>query len=155
VKRADNRSDCPVNYAVETLGDSWSLLIVRDMVTVGKRTFGEFLESDERIGTSVLAQRLVALEAAGVLTKRADEADRRRTVYLLTPAGEALIPVIYDLNVWGTATNASTDSHPAWYEAMRLPRDTVVGAWQRAVAAGSSFYFGPHSVVSTLGLIAA
>ena len=70
MKRADERSDCPVNYGAQTFGDSWSLLILRDMVTVGKRTFGEFHESDERIGTSALTQRLVELEVRGVIKRQ-------------------------------------------------------------------------------------
>ena len=43
MKRTDRKSHCPVNFALETVGDPWSLLIVRDIVFHGKHTFGEFL----------------------------------------------------------------------------------------------------------------
>jgi DNA-binding HxlR family transcriptional regulator len=152
VKRADNRSDCPVNFGVEVFGDSWSLLIVRDMVTVGKRTFGEFLQSDERIGSSVLAARLAALESNGIIIRASDDADGRKVIYSPTAAGRSALPLIYELQVWGTMTNPATDSHPAWYEAMALPRETVMSAWRSAIDAGDSFYFGERSVVRGLGL---
>ena len=55
MKRTDRKSHCPVNFALETVGDPWSLLVVRDIVFHGKHAFGEFLASEERITTSVLA----------------------------------------------------------------------------------------------------
>lgn len=152
MKRANERSDCPVNYGVETFGDSWSLLILRDMVTAGKRTFGEFLESDERIGTSVLAQRLVELEARGIIQRHPDSRDRRKAIYSPTPSGVAAIPLIYELNKWGSTANDRTNSHPAMNAALTLERGAVVAAWQHAATAGDSFYFGENSVVKQLGL---
>ena len=152
VKRANERSDCPVNYGVETFGDSWSLLILRDMVTVGKRTFGEFHESDERIGTSALTQRLAELEVRGIVKRHPDPGDGRKIIYTPGPSGIAAIPLIYELNKWGTASSDRTESHPAMYAALKLERDSVVHAWQEAVTAGDSFYFGENSVVNQLGL---
>ena len=38
------RSGCPLNASVEMLGDRWSLLIIRDMMLRGARTYKEFLE---------------------------------------------------------------------------------------------------------------
>ena len=152
MKRANERSDCPVNYAVETFGDSWSLLILRDMVTVGKRTFGEFLESDERIGTSTLTQRLSELEVRGIIQRHPDPRDGRKAIYTPGRAGVAAIPLIFELTKWGSAANDRTESHPAMYAAFELERTAVVTAWQRAVTMGDSFYFGDHSVVKQLGL---
>jgi len=45
--RINRRSECPLNASVEVLGDRWSLLIIRDMMLRGFRTFKEFLQSDE------------------------------------------------------------------------------------------------------------
>ena len=61
MKRTDRKSHCPVNSALEVVGDPWSLLVVRDIVFYGKHAFGEFLASEERITTSVLADRLARL----------------------------------------------------------------------------------------------
>src|SRR2546426_211427 len=61
------RSGCPLNASVEILGDRWSLLIIRDMMLRGSRTYKEFLESYEGIPTNILADRLGKLEANGIV----------------------------------------------------------------------------------------
>lgn len=94
------RSDCPINYAVEVLGDRWSLVILRDMVFWGKRTYGQFLTSDESIATNVLAARLRHLEKEGLIKRSSDPDDRRKDRYDLTESGLALIPVLIELTCW-------------------------------------------------------
>ena len=94
------RSDCPINFAVEVLGDRWSLVILRDIVFWGKRTYGELLGSDESIATNVLASRLRHLEKEGLLRRSADAGDRRRDRFDLTESGIALIPVLVELTCW-------------------------------------------------------
>ena len=69
------RSTCPINYALETFGDKWSLLILRDIVRYRKRTYGEFLSSDEEIATNILVDRLIRLEQSGILRKLIDKTD--------------------------------------------------------------------------------
>lgn len=96
------RSECPMNFALETFGDSWSLLIVRDIVFWGKRTFGEFLRSKERIATNILSARLQRLEREGILTKSPDPADKRRDIYSLTQKGLDLIPIMLELGAWSS-----------------------------------------------------
>jgi len=108
VKRTDRKSHCPVNFALETVGDPWSLLVVRDIVFHGKHAFGEFLASEERITTSVLADRLAALVRTGILTKRRSETDRRKESYSLTEKGRALIPVLVELANWGAGSASSS-----------------------------------------------
>ncbi|MGB8458956.1 MAG: helix-turn-helix domain-containing protein, partial [Candidatus Acidiferrum sp.] len=61
------RSGCPLNASVEMLGDRWSLLILRDMMLRGYRTFKEFLRSDEKIASNILADRLRRLESYGII----------------------------------------------------------------------------------------
>lgn len=63
------RSDCPISFSLETIGDTWSLLIIRDIVYCGKKTYGEFLDSDEKIASNILASRLALLEQKGILEK--------------------------------------------------------------------------------------
>jgi DNA-binding HxlR family transcriptional regulator len=95
------RSGCPVSLSLEVLGDRWSLLIIRDLMVRGFRTFKEFGESDEGIATNILADRLRRLEANGIITAHADETDRRRGSYRLTEKGIDLAPVLLDLLIWG------------------------------------------------------
>lgn len=100
-KPKKRRSGCPVSIALETLGDRWSLLIVRDLMVRGFRTFKEFQESGEGIATNILADRLRKLEATGVITAEVEETDGRKVNYRLTGKGIDLAPVILELLIWG------------------------------------------------------
>jgi DNA-binding HxlR family transcriptional regulator len=95
------RSGCPVSIALEILGDRWSLLIIRDLMVRGYRTFKQFADAGEGIASNILSDRLQKLEAAGILTARAEEADARRVYYRLTRKGVALAPVLLELLIWG------------------------------------------------------
>ena len=96
----DVRSHCPVNYGLEIFGDKWSLLIVRDIVFAGKRTYGEFLKSEEGFATNILASRLAFLVEQGILAKTLSSSDRRKELYSLTEKGLDLIPVLLSVVVW-------------------------------------------------------
>ena len=96
------RSDCPINFALEIFGDPWSLLIIRDIVYFGKKTYGEFLASEEGMATNILASRLAHLEHQGILMKQLFEKDKRKEEYVLTEKGLDLIPVLVDMANWGT-----------------------------------------------------
>ncbi len=95
------RSGCPVNAGLEIFGDRWSLLIVRDLMVRGLRTFKEFQTSGEGIASNILANRLRRLEAAGILTGEAEKTDGRRVNYRLTEKGIDLAPTMLELFVWG------------------------------------------------------
>ena len=94
------RSDCPVNFAVETLGDKWSLVILRDIIFWGKHTYGEFLKSDERIATNILANRLEYLENEGLISKSPHPDDKRKDVYTVTELGVELVPMFLEMIAW-------------------------------------------------------
>jgi DNA-binding HxlR family transcriptional regulator len=94
------RSDCPVNFAVETLGDKWSLVILRDIIFWGKHTYGEFLKSDERIATNILANRLEYLEREGLIEKSPHPDDKRKDYYSVTEKGVALVPMFIEMIAW-------------------------------------------------------
>jgi len=97
------RSGCPLNASVEMLGDRWSLLIIRDMMVRGYRTFKEFLSSDEGIATNILANRLRRLESYGIISTQPDPADGRKLRYLLTAKGMDLAPVLTEMVLWAAA----------------------------------------------------
>src|ERR1700680_1402940 len=94
------RSGCPLNASVEVLGDRWSLLIIRDMMLRGFRTYKEFLESFEGIATNILADRLRKLVAHGIITTERDRSDGRKLIYLLTAKGIDLAPVLTEMVLW-------------------------------------------------------
>ena len=97
------RSGCPLNASVEILGDRWSLLIIRDMMLRGFRTYKEFLESYERIATNILADRLQKLIGHGIITNGPDPSDGRKLIYSLTPKGIDLTPVLTEMVLWAAA----------------------------------------------------
>ncbi len=94
------RSACPLNASVEMLGDRWSLLILRDMMLRGFRTYKQFLGSYEGIATNILADRLRKLQAHGIITTERDASDGRKLFYLLTAKGIALAPVLAEMVLW-------------------------------------------------------
>ena len=87
--------------SLEQFGDRWSLLIIRDMMVRGYRTFKEFQQSGEGISSNVLSGRLRTLEAAGIVLTEPDETDGRRLNYRLTQKGIDLAPVMLELLIWG------------------------------------------------------
>lgn len=102
VRNDARRSTCPINASLEVLGDRWSLLIVRDMLFAGARTYKDFLASEEKIATNVLANRLTKLQAAGIIVGERDPNDGRSLLYRLTDKGLDLAPVLMELSAWGT-----------------------------------------------------
>src|SRR6202045_703841 len=105
------RSGCPLNASVEMLGDRWSLLILRDMMLRGLRTFKEFLTSYEGIATNILADRLKRLIAHGIITAERDPSDGRKLIYVLTAKGLDLAPVLTEMVLWA-AKHEETGNQP-------------------------------------------
>ncbi len=94
------RSNCPINCALELVGDKWTLLIMRDILLHNKRTFKEFSSSDEGIATNILSNRLALLEEHGIITKSKLPDNKKMNVYAPTNRGLDLIPVILELSSW-------------------------------------------------------
>lgn len=104
------RSHCPVNFGLENFGDRWSLLILRDIIFRGKKTYGEFLKSEEKIATNILASRLVTLENDGIIIKRANPDDARKDLYMLTEKGLDLIPLMFEMILWSAKYDPGSEA---------------------------------------------
>lgn len=124
------RSGCPVSVSLELFGDRWSLLIVRDLMVRGYRTFKQFQQSGEGIATNILADRLRRLEAAGILTAETEREDRRRVSYRLTEKGIDLAPVLLEILIWGTR-HEPTGAPCGVIEEMAKNRDAVLAEVRR------------------------
>jgi len=124
------RSGCPVSVALDILGDRWSLLIIRDLMVRGLKTFKDFQESGEGIASNVLADRLLKLQAAEIILAEADEADGRRANYRLTEKGIALAPVLLEMLIWG-ARHEQTGASCALIEKLAKNRDAVLAEARR------------------------
>jgi len=105
MKEIKKRSDCPISSALDVFGDKWSLLIIRDIIFQGKSTYGDFLKSDEKIATNILADRLLLLELTGILVKEAHPDNKTKFVYKLTQKGIDLVPVLMEIIVWSDKYN--------------------------------------------------
>ena len=98
--RTGHRSTCPISTALELVGDRWTLLVIRDLMFAGKRHFREFLQSEERVSSNILADRLNALVESGIVTRKDDPTHAQKAIYSLTEKGLDLLPVIVALSRW-------------------------------------------------------
>jgi DNA-binding HxlR family transcriptional regulator len=116
--------------ALEILGDRWSLLIIRDLMVRGYRSFKQFQESGEGIATNILASRLRDLEAAGIISLEREKKDARRINYHLTGKGIDLAPVLLELLIWG-ARYDTTEASCALVQNMEQNRQQILAEARR------------------------
>jgi DNA-binding HxlR family transcriptional regulator len=96
------RSGCPINLTLEQLGDRWTLIVIRDIIFGGRRSYGELLaNSEEGIASNILSDRLKRLTASGLLTHRADPSHRQKRIYSLTEPAIQLVPLLAQMAAWG------------------------------------------------------
>ncbi|MEO5642763.1 MAG: helix-turn-helix domain-containing protein [Bacteroidia bacterium] len=103
----NKRSDCPISCSLDVFGDKWSLLIIRDVMLRGKMSYSEFLNSEEKIATNILVNRLGVLEAENILSKQVSPVNKSKYIYSLTQKGADLLPVIIEMMDWGAKHNAN------------------------------------------------
>jgi DNA-binding HxlR family transcriptional regulator len=102
-KNMDWRSPCPISSALDVLGDKWSLLIIRDLIIHGPRTYSQFLDAPERISTNILASRLELLACLKLIERTSPEAASRNNAYHLTESGAELRPTLEAMGKWAGA----------------------------------------------------
>jgi DNA-binding HxlR family transcriptional regulator len=144
------RSDCPINFALETFGDPWSLLIIRDIVYFGKKTYSEFIASEEGMATNILASRLAHLEQQGILMKKLSEKDKRKEEYVLTEKGLDLIPVLVEMANWSAQHDPHTAAPAAWIALMKAEREKMIRLIRETVQSGGSVFVGEKSLLGQL-----
>jgi DNA-binding HxlR family transcriptional regulator len=92
---------CPIARTLDIIGERWTMLILRDLVTDGPRKFQDFERSLSGISPNTLSTRLKRLEDSGVIERRFYEQHPPRAEYMLTDKGLALRPVLKALLDWG------------------------------------------------------
>jgi DNA-binding HxlR family transcriptional regulator len=120
------RSNCPINFVLETFGDKWTLLVVRDLMFKGKKYYGEFLKSDEGISTNILAERLQRLESHGIITKHKDPDHKSKFIYSLTEKGKALLPIMLEVTQWSSTYDSLTNTPREFVEALEGDKKAVI-----------------------------
>ena len=125
---APRRSDCPINFGLQIFGDSWTLLILRDMLIQGKRSFRAFLASEEKIASNILTDRLRRLESCGLISRVPSAEDRRLILYEPTDAARDLLPVLIEMSYWGARHDPGTAAPPEFVAAYQADRDSLMRA---------------------------
>ena len=126
MRKIEKRSDCPISYSLDILGDKWTLLILRDMLFNGKQYYKDFIGAGEGIATNVLSDRLKMLESYGIIVSRKDEEIRTRKIYSLTDKGKALVPIVVELWIWGAQHDpASSVTEDAFNERVNRKSELI------------------------------
>ena len=99
IKITQNRSGCPISSSLEIIGDTWSLLIIRDLF-LQRTTFSEFMNSPEKISSNILTNRLKKLLNFNLIEFHRDRKDKKVKKYFLTAPGIDLYPLIYNISIW-------------------------------------------------------
>jgi DNA-binding HxlR family transcriptional regulator len=103
------RSGCPINLTLETLGDRWSLIVIRDIMFGNRRHYRDLLNhSEEGIASNILADRLKKLVDAGLLSTSPDPAHKQKTIYSLTEPAIRLVPLLAQMGAWGRRFTPAT-----------------------------------------------
>ena len=126
VKKIKKRSDCPISSALDIVGDKWSLLIIRDIALSGKNNYNEFLKSDEKIATNVLADRLSMLESAGILVKEEHPESKAKIFYRLSAQGIDLLPVLVELILWSDKYLSISLQAKQFAKALRKDKESLI-----------------------------
>jgi DNA-binding HxlR family transcriptional regulator len=126
VKKIKKRSECPISSALDLIGDKWSLLIIRDIMLSGKNTYNEFLKSEEKIATNVLADRLSMLEEVGILQKEEHPESKAKIFYRLSDRGIDLLPVLVELILWSDKYLPISPQAKEFAKALRKDKQTMI-----------------------------
>ena len=116
MRRTERRSDCPINFALQTFGDAWSLLVIRDLMFTDRRTYSDFLGAEEGMATNILADRLARLQHAGLI-KRSGRGKGAK--YGLTAKGLDLLPAMLEFVSWSARYDQRTAAPQAFVALMR------------------------------------
>ncbi len=127
---------CPISTTLDILGDKWTLLIIRDLMFKGKRTYGEFLQSEEKIATNILADRLLVLEKSGMVEKKAFPGNKAKNLYQLTPKGVDLMPILFEIIVWGDKYLEIPEGVHELAEEIRKDKNGMIKEISERLAAG-------------------
>lgn len=126
MKKIKKRSDCPISSALDIVGDKWSLLIIRDIALSGKNTYNEFLRSEEKMATNVLADRLSMLEMAGILVREKHPDSKAKIFYRLSTQGIDLLPVLVEMILWSDKHMSISPQAKQFAKQLRKDKEAII-----------------------------
>ena len=130
--KSSPRSHCPISYLLDLVGDSWSLLVMRDLIFKGKRRFQDLLASEEGIATNILADRLSRLEERGIIARRRDPDDKRQYLYAPTRKGLDLIPLMLEMIQWSAKHDPATAAPKDFLRRLKADREGLIAGLRKA-----------------------
>ncbi|WP_333820101.1 winged helix-turn-helix transcriptional regulator [Ohtaekwangia sp.] len=131
MKKPKKRSECPVSCSLDVWGDKWSLLVVRDLMFKKECTYGDFLKSDEKIATNILAARLQVLEENKIIEKLDHPDSKAKVLYKLTHKGIDLLPLMIEINLWAEKYYPIPDDRKALLEEVKKDKDGFIKVWTK------------------------
>ncbi|MES2728086.1 MAG: helix-turn-helix domain-containing protein [Bacteroidota bacterium] len=132
------RSDCPVSSSLDIWGDKWSLLIVRDLMFAKQCTYGDFLKSDEKIATNILASRLQTLEENGIIIKSSHPDSKAKVLYKLSQKGIDLVPIMIEINLWAEKYFTIPAAQKAMLKEVKKDKEAFIKTATKDLKKGSS-----------------
>jgi len=138
MKESKKRSDCPVSCSLDVWGDKWSLLIVRDLMIAKQCTYGDFLKSDEKIATNILASRLQTLEESGIIVKLSHPDSKAKVLYKLSQKGIDLVPIMIEINLWAEKYFTLPAERKALLGKVKKDKEAFAKAAMKELKKGSS-----------------
>lgn len=123
------RSDCPISCSLDVWGDKWSLLIIRDLLLKKQCTYGDFLKSEEKIATNILASRLQTLEENGVIEKLEHPDSKAKVLYKLTKKGIDLLPLMIEINLWANKYFDLPEDRKEMLKEVKKDKEKFIKSW--------------------------
>jgi DNA-binding HxlR family transcriptional regulator len=129
MKEIKKRSDCPISCSLDIWEDKWSLLIISDLMFKKDCTYGNFLKSEEKIATNLLASRLQTLEQNGVIKKLDHPDSKAKVLYKLTEKGIDLHPVMIEINLWANKYFSLPEDRKAVIKEVEKDKEKFITSW--------------------------
>ena len=123
------RSECPISCSLEVWGDNWSLLIIIYLMFKKECTYGDFLKSEEKIATNILASRLQTLEENGVINKLEHPDSKAKVLYKLTQKGIDLLPLMIEINLWAEKYSSIPEDRKAILKEVKKDKEKFIKSW--------------------------
>lgn len=125
--KSRRRSFCPISFALDIIGDKWSLLVLRDIIFKDKKYYNDFLVSEEQIATNILAERLKRLKDGGLIKSRKDQNNKKKIVYSPTAKALDLIPMVLEMIEWSAKYDPETAAPSEFIKLIEKDRKRLAG----------------------------
>lgn len=130
------RSDCPISCSLDIWGDKWSLLIIRDLLYAQQCTYGDFLKSEEKIATNILASRLLMLEENKLIIKLEHPESKAKVLYKLTKKGIDLLPILIEISLWSEKYSDIPDDKKLMLKEVKKDKEVFINKHIKELSKG-------------------